>query len=212
RSTIALRRVGHTAAALDEVSTNRGKVTLDRIRALLDEIATGARLRYEESLAEHRAHFQRARRLIALTTVASTALMALAMFALNRQVLDRLAAERVVRDQRRHLDVTLRSIGDGVISVDLAGRVAFLNPVAERLTGWSSAEAEMRPLGEVFRIVSEETRAPVEDPVTRVLREGVVVGLGNSTVLVRKNGAETPIEDSAAFIVDDDGETEGAVL
>jgi two-component system cell cycle sensor histidine kinase/response regulator CckA len=107
---------------------------------------------------------------------------------------------------------TLASIGDGVISTDAQGKVEFMNPVAERLTGWREAEASGRPLHEVFRIVNEETRATVESPVARVLREGIVVGLANHTVLIAKDGTERPIADSGAPIRIQEGETTGVVL
>src|SRR5437764_1192709 len=77
-------------------------------------------------------------------------------------------------------------------------RIAFMNAVAERLTGWPLAEARARPLAEVFRIVNEETRGQVESPVEKVLREGQVVGLANHTVLVARDGAEVPVDDSGA--------------
>lgn len=108
--------------------------------------------------------------------------------------------------------VTLASIGDAVISTDFDGRVTFLNPVAERLTGWSEAEALGRPLDEVFRIVNEVTRQPTESPVARVLRDGVVVGLANHTVLLARNGAEWPIDDTAAPIRSSTGQLIGVVL
>jgi PAS domain S-box-containing protein len=107
---------------------------------------------------------------------------------------------------------TLRSIGDGVIATDPRGMVTFLNPVAESLTGWTSAEAQGRSLTEVFPIFNEDTRRPVENPVDKVLREGVVVGLANHTVLVRRDGSETPIDDSAAPIRQTDGTLDGVVL
>jgi PAS domain S-box-containing protein len=107
---------------------------------------------------------------------------------------------------------TLRSIGDAVITADAAGRVRFMNPVAERLTGWSSQEAEGRSLHEVFPIFNEETGAPAENPVDKVLRQGLVVGLANHTVLRQRSGAEVPIADSAAPIRDPDGTIEGVVL
>ncbi len=100
---------------------------------------------------------------------------------------------------------TLRSIGDAVISTDARGRVRFMNPVAERLTGWRADEAAGRPLAEVFLIFNEETGAVVENPVDKVLREGVVVGLANHTVLRRRDGTEIPIDDSAAPIHDPGG-------
>ncbi|HEX8113050.1 MAG TPA: PAS domain S-box protein [Kofleriaceae bacterium] len=100
---------------------------------------------------------------------------------------------------------TLRSIGDAVISTDAHGRVRFMNPVAERLTGWQGDEAAGRPLIEVFPIFNEETGAVVENPVDKVLRGGVVVGLANHTVLRRRDGTEIPIDDSAAPIHDPEG-------
>ena len=79
--------------------------------------------------------------------------------------------------------MTLRSIGDAVVATDAEGKVNFLNPVAETMTGWSQEEAKGRPLPEVFEIFHEHTLAPAENPVERVLRENVVVGLTNHTVL-----------------------------
>lgn len=80
-------------------------------------------------------------------------------------------------EQRQWLQITLASIGDAVITTDHEGNVTFLNPVAQSLTGWSQDEAGGLPLDTVFRIVNEETRRTVENPATRVLREGLVVGL-----------------------------------
>jgi PAS domain S-box-containing protein len=113
---------------------------------------------------------------------------------------------------REELSTTLYAIGDGVITTDATGRVRRLNPEAERLTGWFEAEARGRPMGEVFQIVNEETRAEVENPVTRVLREGTVVGLANHTVLMSRDGEEHPIADSGAPIRQYDGTVIGVVL
>ncbi|HEX8687558.1 MAG TPA: PAS domain S-box protein, partial [Pyrinomonadaceae bacterium] len=121
-------------------------------------------------------------------------------------------AESAALRSRASLETTLRSIGDAVIATDEAGRVNFMNPVAERLTGWALAEASGRPLAEVFRIVNELTREPVESPVEKVLREGKVVGLANHTVLLARGGGEFPIDDSGAPIRDERGRTTGVVL
>jgi PAS domain S-box-containing protein len=121
-------------------------------------------------------------------------------------------AEASARADRESLQTTLRSIGDAVIATDGRGLVSFMNPVAERLTGWALAEAEGRPLGDVFRIVNEVTRATVESPVEKVLREGRVVGLANHTVLIARDGSEVPIDDSGAPIRDARGRTSGIVL
>ena len=110
------------------------------------------------------------------------------------------------------LRVTLDSIGDAVVATDRDGRVTRMNPIAERLTGWSLPEARGRPLAEVFEIVSAVDGRPAADPVARVLATGAVVGLANHTQLVARGGARTHIADSAAPIRSGDGETDGVVL
>jgi PAS domain S-box-containing protein len=121
-------------------------------------------------------------------------------------------AERLVQERGELLRVTLSSIGDAVIATDPPGRVTFLNPVGEALTGWPAAEAVGRPLEEVFRIVNEQTRRPVESPAGRALREGTAVGLANHSLLIARDGRERPIDDSAAPIRDADGQVVGAVM
>ncbi|QKT04073.1 EAL domain-containing protein [Ectothiorhodospiraceae bacterium 2226] len=110
------------------------------------------------------------------------------------------------------LAVTLESIGDAVITTDIEGRVDFVNPVAEQLTGWSPAEAIGRPLSEVFSIINEFTRKPAPNPVAACLAEGRTVGLANNTALIARDGSEYIIEDSAAPIRAPDGTLLGAVL
>ena len=107
---------------------------------------------------------------------------------------------------------TLHSIGDAVIATDAEGRVELLNPVAETLTGWRQQEARGQRLDEVFRILNEDTRQAVESPVEQVLREGLVVGLANHTLLVAKDGAERPIADAGAPIRDEQNQIIGVVL
>ncbi len=121
-------------------------------------------------------------------------------------------ALRSAAQQREALRVTLASIGDGVITTDERGRVTFLNGIASKLTGWSREAAAGRPLTEVFDIVSEETRARVDNPVDKVLRSGAIVGLANHTILVNRDGSERGIDDSAAPIRDVDGAIVGVVL
>jgi PAS domain S-box-containing protein len=121
-------------------------------------------------------------------------------------------AETRAHQRRELFHVTLRSIGDAVITTDLQGYITDLNPVAESLTGWSHDDALGQPLDRVFNIVNEATRQPVENPAIRALREGVVVGLANHTVLIRKDGQECPIDDSAAPIRNEFGYVSGCVL
>jgi PAS domain S-box-containing protein len=127
-------------------------------------------------------------------------------------LLKRHEAEDQLAHSEAELRTTLRSIGDAVIATDTNGRVVLMNSVAELLTGWTETEALGRDAVEMFRIVNENTREPVESPITRVLREHAVVGLANHTVLLSRSGAETPIADSGAPIRNEQGEIRGAVL
>lgn len=115
-------------------------------------------------------------------------------------------------DSAEWLRVTLSCIGDGVITADRLGRVSLLNPVAQALTGWTQDEAFGVALEQVFHIVNEESRLEVANPALRALKEGVVVGLANHTLLIARDGLERPIDDSAAPIRNSTGETIGAVL
>ncbi len=118
---------------------------------------------------------------------------------------------RALRLREEWLRVTLRSIGDAVVATGLDGRITLINTVACELTGWSDDAIGQR-LEEVFRIISERTRETIPTPVARVLREGVVVGLANHTLLISRDGTEWPIEDSAAPIRDEAGAIVGVVL
>jgi len=120
--------------------------------------------------------------------------------------------ERRLRESRKWFATLLNSIGDGVVAVDVGGVVKFMNPVAEELTGWRRENAAGRDLGTVFNIVSEKNGHKVENPVARVLREGIIVGLANDTVLIARDGTRRPIKDSAAPIKDEDGNLLGVIL
>jgi PAS domain S-box-containing protein len=121
------------------------------------------------------------------------------------------AREAALRE-REFLATTLASIGDAVVLTDPEGSVTYLNPVAQELTGWSEADAVGRPLPDIFKIVNEETRKTVESPVDKVLRLGAVVGLANHTLLLRRDGSEISIDDSAAPIRRDGQALWGVVL
>ncbi len=129
-----------------------------------------------------------------------------------RDITAEVEAQREVAEQRERLRVTLGSIGDAVLTTDAAGRVSYLNPVAERLTGWSSEDASRQPLEQVFRIINEDSRQTEDNPAARVLREGKIVGLANHTLLLSRDGREIAIDDSAAPIRDAHGEVVGVVL
>ncbi len=130
------------------------------------------------------------------------------------QVAGRRISELVeqLEQQRQWFAVTLSSIGDGVITTDLDGAITFMNPVAESLTGWTAPAAEGRALPEIFRIVNEDTRAAVENPALRAIREGTIFGLANHTLLLTQDGREIAIDDSGAPIRSTAGDILGAVL
>jgi PAS domain S-box-containing protein len=117
-----------------------------------------------------------------------------------------------LQQQREWFEVTLASIGDAVITTDVNARITYLNPVAEAMTGWTSAQARGESLERVFQIINEYTRQSVENPVGKVLQTGRVIGLANHTALIARNGRVIPIEDSAAPIRDARGKLAGAVV
>ncbi|MGD6852737.1 MAG: PAS domain-containing sensor histidine kinase [Candidatus Bathyarchaeia archaeon] len=128
-----------------------------------------------------------------------------------RNITERRKAEEALKESELWWSTTLASIGDAVIATDREARITFMNPVAEALTGWTLKEAKQKPVKQVFHIINEQTREPVESPVDRVLKQGVIVGLANHTLLVCKDGTEVPIDDSGAPIIRD-GQTLGVVL
>jgi diguanylate cyclase (GGDEF)-like protein/PAS domain S-box-containing protein len=125
---------------------------------------------------------------------------------------ERKRAETAVFDEKEKAQVTLQSIGDAVITTDAEGRIEYLNPVAEDLTGWESREVCGKSLGEAFDILNEATRERLENPVSRALREGRVIAVADHTVLVNRRGQEIAIQDSAAPIRDRSGRIIGAVM
>jgi PAS domain S-box-containing protein len=131
---------------------------------------------------------------------------------LQVELKERKNAEMSLRESEQRWATTLSSIGDAVIATDGTGRITFMNTVAEELTGWVLSEAGAKPVTEVFNIINEQTRTAVDDPVAKVLREGMIVGLANHTTLVRKDGTEVSIDDSGAPIRDSDGNIMGVVL
>jgi PAS domain S-box-containing protein len=203
--TVDLNRSGQHDQAIAVVRSDEGKALMDDIRAFV-----GQQVLEQQSRAARLREVQRA----ALTSSTRTSVivsgLAILLTILLVYIVRRDSAR--VRESESRLAITLRSIGDAVIATDDRGRVTMMNPVAEQLIGWQFAEARGKSLEDVFRIVNEDTREPVESPATKVLREGGVVGLANHTVLIRRDGGETPIEDSGAPIRDDAGNMSGVVL
>ena len=153
---------------------------------------------------------------IAIFAVASIFVLALFAWttigAVRRSDRDRNAALMELRGQREWLSTTLSSIGDGVIATDPNGSVLLLNKIAEQMTGWSGPEARGRPIWEVFRVINESTRKPVDDPALKALRERAVTRLESGALLVTRDKQELPVEHCGAPIVGFDGSLAGAVL
>jgi PAS domain S-box-containing protein len=196
------------------------KQDMDDLRAQLDEFLNIVHGRRAEHSAADIEINQYARIALVLLSALAAAVLVLETrrvfsrltSAYNRQIeqLRLRSEESYAREQ--WLNTTLRSIGDAVIACDADGRVDFMNPVAEDLTGWKETEAKGKSLHEVFPIFNEETRAPVENPVDKVRRFGTIVGLANHTFLVAKDGTEVCIDDSGAPIRNSSGTMIGVVL
>ncbi|HEY0676403.1 MAG TPA: EAL domain-containing protein [Immundisolibacter sp.] len=130
----------------------------------------------------------------------------------GRDITDRKLAEQTLARAEELARVTLQSIGDGVITTDAEGRVTALNPIAERLTGWPQTEALDRPVGEVFRLLHEDSRQPVDNPLLRCIAQDQAIDLPGTAVLLNRDGVEYHVEDSAAPIRLPDGILAGAVI
>lgn len=127
-------------------------------------------------------------------------------------ITERERTEKAFQESEKRLSATLRSIGDGVISTDVAGNVTGMNMAAEMLTGWTNVQAVGRPVSEVFHIINTQTRVEAKNPVKRVLTEGRVIGLANHTTLIARDGTERQIADSCAPISSVGGQVIGAVF
>ena len=144
-----------------------------------------------------------------ITTLAT---LFLSLFIAQRTTREANEAMKALRRSEENLSITLNSIGDAVITTDDAANITRMNPVAEKLTGWAAAEAAGQPLARVFPIVNPETHGSIDCPATRILREGKVTELANSTLLISRDGSERIIADSGAPIRDVTGTVVGAVL
>ena len=133
-------------------------------------------------------------------------------FQFKMQIIEREKVVALLQEKEESLSFLLNSIGDAVIATDKNGRIVNMNPVAETLCGWKTTEATGLPLTDVFQIVNSETREVVDNPVLKVLKSGKIFGLANHTVLISKDRSEYHIADSAAPIINREGEVNGVVL
>ncbi|HEY3634121.1 MAG TPA: PAS domain S-box protein, partial [Caldimonas sp.] len=210
--TIALRDRSGFDLARDAIVLGAGHVEMEALRATAAQMAAHetTRLLAREQAAKRT--YWAALLGEGVAAAAAVAVLIGLSLLLARHLRARDRTEQLLAAQGELLRTTLASIGDAVITTDTEGRIDQLNAVAEAVTGWSSAEARGQPLDAVFAIVNEATRAPAENPASRALRDGVVVGLANHTRLIRRDGSELPIDDSAAPIRDAAGTVHGCVL
>ncbi len=131
---------------------------------------------------------------------------------LKKDISERQRTEQALFAEKERAQVTLHSIGDGVITTDAEGIVEYINPIAEKLTGWQCNEAQGLPLARVFRVINEQTRQPVIDPVAQCLEKNCIVEIAGHSVLINRGGQEYAIQDSAAPIRGRDGTVLGVVL
>ncbi|HEX9447599.1 MAG TPA: PAS domain S-box protein [Dongiaceae bacterium] len=166
---------------------------MDLVRQSIGTMVTIEGQLYADRLAAANAATSQSQLFLMLGSALSVSLIVVTFTLMQREMLAR-------RRSEENLTVTMNSIGDGVITTDSKGRVTRLNPVAEQMTGWSAAEAQGRPIDEIFQIINERSRQPAVIPVSAVLATGKIVGLANHTVLIARDGHELAIADSCAPI------------
>jgi PAS domain S-box-containing protein len=187
------------------VLTDAGRIAMDEIRSVVERMHGDQERQLAMQLdAERSARAAVARSILAATALAISILVVLVVIVRRHSA--------ITRESERRLETTLRSIGDAVIATDERGVVSMINPLAERLTGWKSADAVGRPSDEVFKIIDAKSREASPSPVARVLHEDDGRPAATDALLLRRDGTETPIEDAAAPIVDEQQRLLGAVL
>jgi PAS domain S-box-containing protein len=211
RALVQTRQTEGFEAAQRLVASGHGKAAMDQVRAHVAQMDDSRRHLLEAQADARAAAWRMQQATVAGGSV--SLLMVIGIFALvvHESRLRARTLEDLARSEA-NLAVTLQSIGDGVLATDVEGRVTRLNAVAERLMGWTQAEAAGRPVADVFHLISEETREPAFLPVSDTLAKGTIHGLANHTVLIARDGSERPIADSCAPIRDRRQRVVGAVL
>jgi len=210
--TIRLVDDGQDEKVLELIAQDRGLRQMDAIRQAVADRQSQDLARLRAVRDDIVASIERAALMGAGATLLGLGMIGTSFYRMRGELAARKALADDLHRQREALQITLFSIGDGVITTDEHGRVQSLNGMAEQLTGWQDHDARGRSLETVFDIVNETSRERVENPAVRALREGRVVGLANHTLLISRDGAERAIDDSAAPIRGVDGRLLGAVL
>ncbi len=210
--TIALYQAGKPDDARGLVLSNYGLLTMEHFRRTIDQLRKQEVAQEFARNAQYQTTVRRTIGSIYLASLLATVGLVMLAYYIMREMSLREQHAQEIREREEWFRITLTSIGDAVIATDSAGKVSFLNPVAEMLTGASPRDARGRDIGEVFPVINEITGAPAENPVQRVIREGKVVGLANHSAVRHVDGHLIPIEDSAAPIRNERGRLIGVVL
>jgi PAS domain S-box-containing protein len=215
---VALVRAGGHSS---DVNLNLyGKSLMDQVRQDIDAITLHAEKRRSERIGQWQSQVRNMLRALIVVALGMGILIGLFMrsrlhavssaYRGSLEILGKRAEEIFQSEQR--LRTTLDSIADGVITCDAGGRIQMMNPVACELVGWTAAEADGKPLDDIFRIINEHSRSPMENPAAKVKRLKAGVGKTDNTILVRKDSSELLIADSAAPVRDQTGAMAGIVL
>jgi PAS domain S-box-containing protein len=210
---LSARREDGFEAAREAMRAGRTRESMDQLRAVIGRMkaAEGAVL-VERTLASSRA-LDMAWAASALAAVLGVLMLAALMLQMRRNLFARDRASASLGAQKELFRTTLASLGEAVVTCDTAGRVTFANAAAEALTSWSAARAIGQPIDDIVRMIDIATHRPVENSAQRALRDGLPVPIAHRGALVaRGGGAERPIDDSAAPILDSEGRIVGAVL
>ena len=210
--TLAMYRDGKADDARALVLSDYGLLTMEHFRHVIDAVEQHQAAQESDRYNLYQKTVRRTIQSIYLASLLATIGLSMLAYYILREMSLREKYARQIREREEWFRVTLTSIGDAVIVTNRSGKVSFLNPVAETLTGTKLSQARNRDIAEVFPIFNEFTGAPTQNPVKRVMAEGRVVGLANHTVLRHADGSLIPIEDSAAPIRDDKGGLIGVVL
>ncbi len=212
QATIDLAESNNAPRALERMKQGEGKRLMDSLREKFGQLQL--QQQRERARAEDEASAATTYRTSMFVVIAGLNLLFLAWayIRIRREMSFQYVAALETERQREILSVSLASIGDAVMITDTNGIITFLNQVAEDLTGWTATDAVGKPCARVFRIINETSRAPVDSPVDKVMEKGVIVGLANHTLLIRRDGSEVPIDDSGAPIREKDGTMRGVVL
>ncbi len=200
------------SAAQEDMQSDRGKRAMDLLRERIDELTQAEHAFLLQRAQQSHSSFQTAVTSGVISAVLGVLAVGLLSYFVVRGIRDRDRSAEIIHREREQLEITLKSIGDGVIATDPQGRVILLNPIAIELTGWTQEEAAGQDLATVFHIVNEATGEIVENPVQRALEHGTIVGLANHTELIARDGSRRAIADSAAPIRGLKGDVHGAVL